>query len=658
MIDEKLADIKVCDPAVGSGAFLVGMMSEIVRTRMVLSEFLDTDTERTAYDLKRHAIQNSLYGVDIDLGAVEIAKLRLWLSLIVDEENYKHIKPLPNLDYKIMQGNSLLEEYEGIPLIDERFFEKHEEKELVQRRLKEQQSKLQREYFDLHSNDKLTPAKKSEIERNLKDIEKQHNALEQPKSNDQDPFDIFGQTEAQSKADELLDLHERLFNAHHKSDKDRIHKQINELTWDLIETTLKQKGKEDKLEDVKRFQQTNNSPFFLWKLNFAEIFRDNSGFDVIIANPPYIVLPAKSLLTFSWTKGNNNTYVAFLEIASHLISGSGVVCYIIPTTWLAGNNFLELRKSLLDHESIQQIVQLPYDIFEVYVDNLILILTGVDTKNKSVNTFKFNIRSRVNSDFQSDQFDINIWSHDPQSVIFLNKRLIVILNRYQFLPSDRLGDIAKVQRGTLPPKPKENVLLASSTKNKNVIDWFTGQVYRYQVTNGWPFKVAYDKLRENKPLEVFQETKIMGRQLISRQFRMQFAYFDTPCAFKKNLYAIYDLQDDYEWRYLLAILNSRLFSFIQVNLNTSGQRDDYPAFSLKDYRNFLIPRASTPQQKEFVSLVLKAEKLKANCILNSKTNGPFDEFAKIDRQIDQKIYGLYGLTKEEIAIVEGENKGG
>lgn len=656
VIDKKLADIKVCDPAVGSGAFLIGMMSEIVRTRSVLARINNPDEEPNIYDFKRDAIQDSLHGVDIDLGAVEIAKLRLWLSLIVDEEDYKHIKPLPNLDYKIMQGNSLLEEYEGIKLIDERFFEKKEEKGLVQKRLKEQQSKWQREYFDLHSNSKLTPTKKSEIEKNLKSIEKQLEALEQPKPNGQDAFDIFGQTEAQSKAERLLELHEQFFNAHHKSDKDHLHKEIDKLTWDLVATTLEQEGKEDKLEDVKRFQRTNTSPFFLWKLNFAEIFRDNRGFDVIIANPPYIVLPAKSLVTFSWTKGNKNTYVAFLEIASHLISGSGVVCYIIPTTWLAGNNFLELRKSLLESESIQQIVQLPYDIFEVYVDNLILILTGAETRNRKVKTFKFNIRSRVNSEFLSEQFDINIWSNDPQKVIFLNKQLIGVLNRYRSLPSDKLGDISKVQRGTLPPKPKEQVLLASTTKKKNVIDWFTGQVYRYQVTDGQPFKVDYDKLRENKPLEIFQKTKLMGRQLISRQFRMQFAYFNMPCAFKKNLYAIYDLQGEYEWRYLLAILNSRLFSFIQVNLNTSGQRDDYPAFSLKDFRNFLIPKQSKPRQKEFVNLVLKAEKLKTNSILNSKTSEPFDEFTEIDRQIDNKIYALYGLTKQEIAIVEGDSK--
>jgi len=107
LIDDKLADIKVCDPAVGSGAFPVGMMAEIIKARSVLSAYIK-DKNRTIYDFKRHCIQNSLYGVDIDLGAVEIAKLRLWLSLVVDEEDIKTIKPLPNLDYKIVCGDSLL----------------------------------------------------------------------------------------------------------------------------------------------------------------------------------------------------------------------------------------------------------------------------------------------------------------------------------------------------------------------------------------------------------------------------------------------------------------------------------------------------------------------------------------------------------------------
>ncbi len=108
VIDETLADITVCDPAVGSGAFPVGMMSEIVRARCALTPYFNDIRERTPYYFKRHAIQNCLYGVDIDPGAVEIARLRLWLSLVVDEEETKQIKPLPNLDYKIVTGNSLI----------------------------------------------------------------------------------------------------------------------------------------------------------------------------------------------------------------------------------------------------------------------------------------------------------------------------------------------------------------------------------------------------------------------------------------------------------------------------------------------------------------------------------------------------------------------
>ncbi len=108
LLDDVLATIRVCDPAIGSGAFPVGMMTEIVRARNTLTTYMPDKTGRTNYHFKRHAIQHCLYGVDIDPGAVEIAKLRLWLSLVVDEDDIKQIQPLPNLDYKIVCGNSLL----------------------------------------------------------------------------------------------------------------------------------------------------------------------------------------------------------------------------------------------------------------------------------------------------------------------------------------------------------------------------------------------------------------------------------------------------------------------------------------------------------------------------------------------------------------------
>lgn len=124
IIDDLLAAVKVCDPAIGSGAFPVGILSEIVKLRMMLTPYIEDKEGRTAYNFKRHCIQNSIYGVDISAGAVEIAKLRLWLSLVVDEDNADDVKPLPNLDYKIVTGNSLLRVQENLfEAVDDKTFQ-------------------------------------------------------------------------------------------------------------------------------------------------------------------------------------------------------------------------------------------------------------------------------------------------------------------------------------------------------------------------------------------------------------------------------------------------------------------------------------------------------------------------------------------------------
>ena len=119
-IDQALKNIKICDPAVGSGAFPVGIMNEIVKLRKLITPFLKSENaeERSAYRFKSNAIENSIYGVDIDAGAVEIAKLRLWLSMVVDEERINTIEPLPNLEYKIVQGNSLINIPDGTAIND------------------------------------------------------------------------------------------------------------------------------------------------------------------------------------------------------------------------------------------------------------------------------------------------------------------------------------------------------------------------------------------------------------------------------------------------------------------------------------------------------------------------------------------------------------
>ncbi len=106
---EELSDVRICDPAIGSGAFPMGLLRELFYCLCALSPGLAEDPAL----VKRHIIEHNIYGVDLDRGAVDIARLRFWLALIVDE---REPITLPNLDFKIMQGNSLLEQYEGYDL--------------------------------------------------------------------------------------------------------------------------------------------------------------------------------------------------------------------------------------------------------------------------------------------------------------------------------------------------------------------------------------------------------------------------------------------------------------------------------------------------------------------------------------------------------------
>ena len=238
LIDENLTTIRVCDPAVGSGAFLVGMMNEIMRTRNALTPYIGKDGERTPYNFKRHAIQNCLYGVDIDLGAVEIAKLRLWLSLIVDEDDIEQIRPLPNLDYKIMQGNGLLEEYEDI-----NFYGEYREGSLFDAGKddlrKKQLAKKKIEYFQ-----ETKPIRKKELRAEITSLFAGFVAGA-----------IFRKEKSMGKSE---------FKEHYGHEADEL---VGKLS-----------------------HPEKEKPFFLWRIYFSEVFEDKNkkGFDVVIANPPYI----------------------------------------------------------------------------------------------------------------------------------------------------------------------------------------------------------------------------------------------------------------------------------------------------------------------------------------------------------------------------------
>jgi hypothetical protein len=363
LIDEKLAGIKICDPAIGSGAFPVGMMNEIVRARNVLSTFMQ-DEDRKLYDFKRRCIEHSLYGVDIDPGAVEIAKLRLWLSLVVDEESIENIKPLPNLDYRIMQGNSLIEDFHGISLSLEKkktdsdwlFSEKEELDKLIE----DMYNKQNALFNATHPSDKKQ--KKEEVENAILDIF--HCELQRQK----EPYFMkLKDIEENAKRFPM----EKDQKEHYESAKAKLDKEHN-FNFKAVENELREMTHGNKVRS-----------FFPWKLYFADVFRQKGGFDVVIANPPYVRADSSGIkqqreaikksndYKTLWEKWD--LYIAFIEKGYNLLSPKGVLEFIISDAYISSKYAIKSHDYFLNNAAINRINFCSnIKIFEAAVRNILI----------------------------------------------------------------------------------------------------------------------------------------------------------------------------------------------------------------------------------------------------------------------------------------------
>lgn len=331
-IDDLLKDVKICDPAVGSGAFPLGMINEIVGARQVLQVYLRDMLSIS--DLKYHAITNSIFGVDIDPGAVDIARLRLWLSLVV-EQNIP--EPLPNLEHKIMQGNSLVSEYEGIKIFN---------KDL------------------LYSREK-------------------------------GPFQFsinFG-SPIERKIDGFQDQIRQYLKESKKDKKKEIKMKIDFLRWELIEETLKEQGKLGDFEEIRILRQKNVRPFFIWELEFSEVFKEKGGFDIVIGNPPYFSISKiknkkerEAIKRENYQVFSNSTdiYCLFYEKAISLVrENDGLVTFITSNKWMKATYGEALRKLLITKNPIA-IIDLGPGVFKsATVDTSILILRKQIRKDNS-----------------------------------------------------------------------------------------------------------------------------------------------------------------------------------------------------------------------------------------------------------------------------------
>ncbi|MFA5157515.1 MAG: N-6 DNA methylase [Candidatus Omnitrophota bacterium] len=692
-LDAKLAKIKVCDPAVGSGAFLVGMMSEIVRARKTLNAYLGDKSARTPYEFKHHAIHGSLYGVDIDPSAVEIAKLRLWLSLVVDEDDIKHVKPLPNLDYKIMQGNSLLEEYEGIKLFDEKFILGAESEKEQTAQLKERERKIQQEYIRLHSEGKLTRAKKAEFDAELKQIKAVLKKIESGKQIPESPMMFDEMNEARRKVEELQKLHLEFFESSQKSRKDAIREQIDTLEWELIEATLKENGKTDALKTLARYRQTNTKPFFLWKLHFSDVFRDKKGFDVVIANPPYV--SHDKIFTKNEFKRNfqcfepfADIYCYFIELAIRLANLSGSLCYITSNSYLRADYGKNLRKALSDKCSLHAVINIEdFQIFDTAIVNTAVLLAQNKSNHKETaclvvnailpNSVSFDIFVDDNkfyysqSDFSGKSWTLNSTERNAlQAKIEKAGKSLEALNT-----KIRLGIATGANEAFVVTEATKNNLIKENPKSKQIIRpilrgrdisryaYDTPKLYILLTKNGIDIKNEYPAVYNH--LDAFgAEFKQRGAQGQHWTNLRACAFFDD---FKKEkiiwieladkgrfalcceevylLNSAYFLlpPDNLSSKYLLAILNSRLIEFyLHLISETSGMGT---CRWINNYvKEFPIPEIAMKAQQSFIALVDKT--------LALKSQNPDADTTDLENKIDQQVYKLYNLTPSEIAIVE------
>lgn len=312
-IDDALANIRIADPAVGSGAFPLGMLNEIIRARQNITAYLAITMNafqrkemysfyRHPYTLKTHTIKNSIFAVDIEPSAVDIAKLRLWLSLVIEDEinpdatdeRDGHSKPraLPNLDCNIVCGNSLIDRLDGYKLINESV--------LLGNSLKQQQPDIYLQRFD-----ELTK--------------------------------------------ELISAQKSLFVIKDHAEKEELKRHIQILIDQIVSNQL-QTAPDLVKEKYRQTTYSSSLPYILWQLVFARVFREKGGFDVVIGNPPYIQLQtmhekADELINMKYRTfaKTGDIYCLFYEIGYKLLHERGILSFITSNKWMKAGYGSALR---------------------------------------------------------------------------------------------------------------------------------------------------------------------------------------------------------------------------------------------------------------------------------------------------------------------------
>jgi len=655
-IDSLLDSVKICDPAIGSGAFPMGLLLEIFAIKEAIAYQLDLQWNPA--EVKENIIQNSIYGVDIEKGAVDIARLRFWLSLVVDEIMPK---PLPNLDYKIVVGNSLVSKFEdeiievdwglqtdkafqgnifGTNVLNENKYA-----------LLKQISKKYENYFHSEKSQKKDIA--TEI-RNLKlDILiNQLNLMVKSKGIEEQPK---------------------------STEKNFINRQEVYLQTEQWKHTIK------KLEKLK----TNpNVKFehFDWRLDFPEMLNpivtgENAGFDIVIGNPPYlnVELISKELKEifakqYETTYKRYDIFGLFFELGiKKIMKKESVLAFIIPSQIFNNLSYKKLRDLILKNKWLKEVCYLGDKIFETANNDVCilflkkpintdiklvnrLIFDKPEISNVPVNYFdKYGGVISVSTGGDTDIISDGIFNPEFEPIIknFDVFQGIVTGNNDVFMPTEEQIAENNIETGLLHPvllgRDFEKYYVRNTERRILYIDKNT-DIKVYPNTEAWllPHKEQLSKRREvlndaipwyalqwardKSQLDFIPKILVQGtrnQRLVTRIV----ATLDYEKIYgTQGMNFIVPKNNKYSPLFLLAVLNSSIINYLyQTKFLNVAIKASY----LKDTP---IPKIDKPGQIPFERIVSYLLWLKKHGISDSNDELMFRYFEQI---LDGMVFEAY-----------------
>lgn len=598
-IDQKLIDVKICDPAIGSGAFPMGLLRELYACRKSIEIF----EEDNAADIKRHIIQNNIYGVDIEKGAVDIARLRFWLALIIDE---KEPMPLPNLDFKIMQGNSLLESYKGVDL------------DVTSKKLK-----------------------------TGKDTKKTRGVLSLG----------FEETDVQKI---IQDLVKSYFSITDHTLRAQRRQQIDKYVKDYIKVCAE--GNHE-VQDAVDELEIPNDQFFLWHTYFADVF-EQGGFDIVIGNPPYGVSIKddyrKAVVTSWGNVPDYEIYYYFIVLAAPLLKEKGIMSYIIPNTFLFNTFAKHFREMLVEKWNVLEILDCTkFPIFESAVVRNAINLFQKDSEGSK----QVGYRNTANVTSFSDLLERERKFMTVESLLTMNqnwglayflptsiRNVVNLISSSPLAVKDVFPEISQGLIAYDKYKGQSEEIIKSRAYHSFVYKdglkkWLWGEdVTRYNLTwNGQEYIDYCNGIANPRNPSFFVGKRMLVREITNPSI---FAALIEIEAYNDPSIIIVKESRDYPIEILVGIMNSKLATFFHFNHSPKATKGAFPKILVQDIKEFPLPKVNSDERKILMRLV--------DDVTTIKKGKSIADTSALENQIDFLVYHLYGLTYDEVLIVDPE----